>query len=87
MKPLSTCQTGPPEDARSKRQAAISPDTQVVQKMWREQAFAGDPEAWVFASENGTSPMRRDNIWRRVIRSLLREVTARSNCWRYAMRP
>ena len=56
-----------PKTARSKRQAAISPDTQVILKMWREQAFTGDPEAWVFASENGTSPIRRDNIRRRVI--------------------
>ena len=37
--------------------------------------LVGDnPEAWVFASENPETPMRKDNVWRRYMQPRLEPV-------------
>lgn len=63
-----------PKTTRSKRQAAISPDTQATLKLWREQTFSGDPESWLFPSDALTTPVGRDNLWRRNIEPPLKAI-------------
>ena len=63
-----------PKTTRSKRQAAISPDTQVTLRQWREKTYANDPEGWLFPSEKLTTPVGRDNIWRRNIEPSLKKI-------------
>ena len=63
-----------PKTTRSKRQAAISPDTQIILKFWREQTFNGDPESWLFPSDALTTPVGRDNLWRRNIEPPLKAI-------------
>lgn len=63
-----------PKTTRSKRQAAVSPDTQTILKFWREKTFNGDPESWLFPSDALTTPVGRDNLWRRNIEPPLKAI-------------
>src|SRR6185503_940890 len=56
-----------PKTTRSKRKAALSPSTQVALALWRSRSSGDNPEGWVFPSEKLTTPIGRDNIWRRAI--------------------
>jgi integrase len=53
-----------PKTHNSTRTVAIPPKTAASLKAWME-LVPENPEAWVFASENPSTPMWRDNIWRR----------------------
>ena len=63
-----------PKTARGKREVAISPQTHVALDEWKRDCPKSDNlEAWVFPSESEKTPMRKDNIWRRVIEPKLDE--------------
>jgi integrase len=63
-----------PKTTRSKRLAALSPDTLTAIELWRAKTFHDDPEAWVFPSETMKTPMGRDNLWRRDIEPKLKAI-------------
>ena len=63
-----------PKTTRSKRHAAVSPDTQIALKSWHDEKFDGNPESWLFASESLTTPVGRDNLWRRNIEPPLKAI-------------
>jgi integrase len=63
-----------PKTTRSRRLAALSPDTRVAIELWRAKTFTDDTEAWVFTSEKLTTPMGRDNLWRRDIEPKLKAI-------------
>ena len=54
-----------PKTKHSVRSVALSPALQASLESWREVALSDDPEAWVFASERGRTPVIAENIWRR----------------------
>jgi len=58
----------------SKRLAALSPDTLAAIELWCTKTFHDDPEAWVFPSEKLTTPIGRDNLWRRDIEPKLKLI-------------
>jgi integrase len=62
-----------PKTNSSKRTAAIPPKTAKLLQAWMELA-GEEPEAWVFASENGDKPMWRDNVWYRHMQPRLLKV-------------
>lgn len=53
-----------PKTTNSVRTVAIPPKTATSLKEWME-LVPDKPEAWVFASENPSTPLWRDNVWRR----------------------
>jgi integrase len=55
-----------PKSERSQRTVALSSTTRALIQRWRQQTSA-DPEAWVFPSARTTTPLGRDNAWRRLI--------------------
>jgi integrase len=55
-----------PKSERSQRTVALSSTTCTVIQRWRQQT-AADPAAWVFPSARTTTPLGRDNAWRRLI--------------------
>src|SRR6058998_546874 len=55
-----------PKSERSQRTVALSSTTRALIQRWRQQT-SGDPEAWVFPSARTTTPLGRDNAWRRLI--------------------
>jgi integrase len=63
-----------PKTTRSKRLAALSPDTLAAIELWRAKTFHDDAEAWVFPSEKLTTPIGRDNLWRRDIEPKLKSI-------------
>jgi integrase len=63
-----------PKTTRSKRQVALSPDVQSAIAIWRRTTHTDDPEAWVFPSEALTTPISRDNLWRRMIAPKLKAI-------------
>ncbi len=64
---------GDPKNDRSKRQLALTIGTLTILQMWMEQACNRSPEAWLFSSENG-KPLRRDNVWTRNIKPMLKPI-------------
>ena len=60
-----------PADQRSPNAVAIPPKTASGLKGWME-LVSEQPEAWVFASENPSTPLWRDNVWRRHMQSRLK---------------
>jgi integrase len=54
-----------PKTKRSIRQVALSTGTVALLNAWMSQLKNRSAEAWLFPSENETSPLRRDNVWRR----------------------
>lgn len=51
-----------PKTTKSARTVAIPPKTASLLKEWME-LVRTEPDAWVFASENSSTPMWRDNVW------------------------
>jgi integrase len=47
---------------------ALSSRTRALIEQWRQQRISAGPEAWVFPSARSTTPLGRDNTWRRLIR-------------------
>src|SRR6185295_8747277 len=41
---------------------------------WLDLLPESDPDAWVFPSENGLTPVRKDNVWRRHFHRRLKAV-------------
>lgn len=63
-----------PKTSNSIRKAALSTGLLEEIRLWREVSFNTQPEAWVFPSEKGTTPLGRDNVWRRRIGPKLKAV-------------
>jgi integrase len=64
-----------PKTSRSIRLVALSPQTSLAIEQWRQaQTETTDAEAWVFPSENPKTPLRRDNVWRRVLSPALKPM-------------
>ena len=59
-----------PKTHSSTRTVAIPPKTANRLKEWME-LVNNNPNAWVFASENASKPMWRDNVWYRHMKPLL----------------
>jgi integrase len=62
-----------PKTRTSKRRVGIPAQTANVLKEWMGNV-GKRPAAWVFASENSTKPMWRDNLWYRHMRPSLEKV-------------
>ncbi len=62
-----------PKTPNSTRTVAIPPKTASCLKEWM-QLVGSEPEAWVFASENPSTPMWRDNVWYRHMKPKLETV-------------
>lgn len=56
-----------PKTSKSIRKAALSAGLLDDIELWREVSLDPSPDAWVFPSENGKTPLGRDNVWRRRI--------------------
>lgn len=56
-----------PKTSRSKRLVALSPDTRTAFEHWKKTIYDNNADSWVFPSEKLTTPMGRDNLWRRAI--------------------
>jgi integrase len=54
-----------PKSNQSVRWAALSDGLMQAIREWKDLSFTGDPKAWVFPSEKGTTPVLKDNCWRR----------------------
>ena len=62
-----------PKSERSQRTVALSSTTRALIQQWRQRVSA-DPEAWVFPSARTTTPLGRDNTWRRLILPRLKPI-------------
>ena len=62
-----------PKTTNSRRTVAIPPKTATSLKEWME-LVPDNPEAWIFASENPSTPLWRDNVWRRHMEPKLRGI-------------
>jgi integrase len=62
-----------PKSERSQRTVALSSTTCALMERWRQQTSA-DPDAWVFPSARTTTPLGRDNTWRRLIAPKLKTI-------------
>ncbi|HWC96020.1 MAG TPA: hypothetical protein VG456_04705, partial [Candidatus Sulfopaludibacter sp.] len=56
-----------PKSPKSIRKAALSESLLSEVLQWRGLCANTVPDAWVFPSENGNTPLRKDNVWRRHI--------------------
>jgi integrase len=63
-----------PKSIHSVRWAALSDGLGARIQQWRSLAVDSGPEAWVFPSEKGTTPLAKDNCWRRHIQPRLEAV-------------
>lgn len=59
-----------PKNWRSKRRAAISDSLRQELRVWLE-FIDENPDAWLFPSEAGSTPLRPENLWRRSIKPRL----------------
>ncbi len=62
-----------PKTTTSTRTVAIPPKTATSLMEWME-LVPDSPEAWVFASENPSTPLWRDNLWRRHMHPKLKTI-------------
>jgi integrase len=62
-----------PKTLKSTRNVAIPPKTASILEEWME-LVDESPDAWVFASENPSTPMWRDNVWYRHMKPKLATV-------------
>jgi len=60
-----------PKTRNSVRSVAMSVGLRGAMNAWRETAISTAPDAWVFPSETGLTPMQMENIWRRNFRPKL----------------
>jgi integrase len=63
-----------PKSPKSLRKAALGESLLAEVAQWRALCLDTAPGAWVFPSENGETPLRKDNIWRRHIGPKLKTV-------------
>lgn len=63
-----------PKTVNSKRKAALSDGLLAEIELWRSVSLNPSPDAWVFPSETGKTPLSRDNVWRRRIGPQLKSV-------------
>jgi integrase len=63
-----------PKTVRSRRQAALSDDLIALLAQWKEVCFRSGSDAWVFPSEKLTTPVSKENCWRRWIKPRLDPV-------------
>lgn len=56
-----------PKTAYSDREVAIPPGLQQLLRQWKAQAIPTDLPGWVFPSERLSTPVSKDNCWRRHI--------------------
>jgi integrase len=63
-----------PKSPRSIRKAALATGLLEDIELWRKISFDPSPDAWVFPSETGKTPLSRDNLWRRRIGPKLNAV-------------
>lgn len=63
-----------PKSFYSVRWAALSDGLLAAVQEWRDQAVDPSPDAWVFPSEKFTTPIRKDNCWRRGFAPRLKEA-------------
>lgn len=54
-----------PKSTRSVRWAALSDGLLEAVAEWRALSISAEPDAWVFPSEKGTTPIAKDNCWLR----------------------
>lgn len=63
-----------PKTSNSIRKAALASGLVEEIELWREISLDPSPDAWVFPSETGKTPLGRDNVWRRRITPRLKAV-------------
>lgn len=63
-----------PKTKHSVRSVALSPALNAALEAWREVAPPDSPDAWVFPSEHGRTPVIAENIWRRSFLPRLKTV-------------
>ena len=63
-----------PKSSHSVRKAALSKGLVEDLMEWKQYVLDPSPEAWVFPSETGKTPVTRDNVWRRSIAPRLAEA-------------
>jgi len=63
-----------PKTVASTRKAALSEGLLRDTEAWRSTSFAGGEDAWVFPSERLTTPLSKDNCFRRQIAPRLKDV-------------
>jgi len=63
-----------PKSVHSVRWAALSNGLLSAIQEWRQLSLDPAPEAWVFPSEKGTTPVLKDNCWRRHFAPQLKSV-------------
>ena len=63
-----------PKTVNSKRWAALGDGLLAWLQQWLEMLADTRPEAWLFPSEKGTTPLSKDNCWRRSFLPRLKEV-------------
>jgi len=63
-----------PKTRNSVRSVAMSVGLRGAMNPWRETAVSTAPDAWVFPSETGLTPIQMENIWRRNFRPRLERV-------------
>lgn len=63
-----------PKTQRSEREAAFSDGLLEAIAEWRRKALCTEPTAWVFPSERLTTPVGKDNLWRRCFLPKLKPV-------------
>lgn len=56
-----------PKTSNSIRKAALSAGLVAEIEAWREVSIDSNPDAWVFPSETGKTPVSMENLWRRSI--------------------
>jgi len=63
-----------PKTKNSQRRVALADGVKADIAEWRSISPSTEPDAWVFPSETMTTPLSRDNIWRRSIQPYLNSV-------------
>ena len=63
-----------PKTFRSIRRAALADGLRETIELWRAASGNPAPDAWVFPSETGVTPVAKDNLWRRHFKPRLESV-------------
>ena len=66
--------TDTPKTINSRRLAALGDGLTTLLQQWIEMLPLTGGEAWVFPSEKGTTPVTKDNVWRRFFLPRLKPV-------------
>jgi integrase len=63
-----------PKTFKSRRSAALGDQLSIWIRQWIEMRPDGGPDGWLFPSEKETTPLAKDNVWRRHFLPRLKEV-------------